>query len=246
MYNKLDSSEIETPERTANQVGFYSAVSTAIITLVTFVFAMFAIPISGANCPGNCVDYPYLNTVAQYPRDFLWMPLAILQVLAYVTLMTSIHFYAPSQKKIFSQIGLSFALIAAGILASDYFIQFSAIPMSLMNNEAEGLAMLIQYNPHGVFIALEELGYLIMSLSFLCMALVFVTKERIAIAIRWIFVIGFVLVVVSLIVISIGFGLDRLDRFEVVIISVNWLVLIVNGVLLGILFRKKLKTKKSE
>ena len=30
--------------------------------------------------------------------------------------------------------------------------------------------MLIQYNPHGVFIALEEPGYLVMSLSFLFMA----------------------------------------------------------------------------
>ena len=246
MYNDLEGSEIETLERTANQVGFYSAISTAIIALVTFSFAMFAIPISGANCPGNCVDYPYLNTVAQYPRDFLWMPLAILLVLAYVTMMASIHFYTPRQKKIFSQIGLSFALIAAGILTSDYFIQFSAIPMSLMNNETDGLAMLIQYNPHGVFIALEELGYLIMSLSFLFVAPVFVTKERIAAAIRWIFVIGFVLVIGSLVMISINFGLDRLDRFEVVVISVNWLVLIVNGVLLGLLFRKQLKTKKNK
>jgi hypothetical protein len=141
---------------------------------------------------------------------------------------------------------LSFALIAAGILTSDYFIQFSAIPMSLMNNETDGLAMLIQYNPHGVFIALEELGYLIMSLSFLFVAPVFVTKERIAAAIRWIFVIGFVLVIGSLVMVSINFGLDRLDRFEVVVISVNWLVLIVNGVLLGLLFRKQLKTKKNK
>jgi hypothetical protein len=140
---------------------------------------------------------------------------------------------------------LSFAQIAAGILASDYFIQFSAIPMSLMNDETDGLAMLIQYNPHGVFIALEELGYLIMSLSFLFVAPVFVSKERIVAAIRWIFIIGFVLVVVSLIAISINFGLDRLDRFEVVVISVNWLVLIVNGILLGILFRKQLEKEKN-
>jgi len=26
--------------------------------------------------PWNCVEYPYLDTLAQYPRDFLWMPLA--------------------------------------------------------------------------------------------------------------------------------------------------------------------------
>jgi hypothetical protein len=239
-----DLENAELSSRATNQVGFYSAILTVVLTFVTFGFAMTAIPISGANCPENCVEYPYLDTVAQYPKDFLWMPLAILMVLAYVTLMVSIHAFAPDHKKIFSQIGLAFALIAAVVLVSDYFIQFSVVPMSLVNNETEGLTMLIQYNPHGVFIALEELGYLIMSLSFLFMAPVFVSKKRIAVAVRWIFVIGFVLVVVSLTMISFNYGLDRLDRFEVVVITVNWLVLITNGVFLGILFRKQLKAEK--
>ena len=238
-----DLENAELSSRITNQVGFYSAVVTVVLTLVTFGFAMTAIPISGTNCLEDCVEYPYLDTVAQYPKDFLWMPLAILMVLAYVTLMVSIHASAPDHKKIFSQIGLAFALIAAVILTSDYFIQFSVIPMSLVNNETDGLAVLIQYNPHGVFIALEELGYLLMSLSFLFMAPVFVTKERIAAAIRWIFIIGFVIVIISLIMVSINYGLDRLDRFEVIVISVTWLILLINGMLLGILFRRNLKAE---
>ena len=44
---------------------------------------------------------------------------------------------------------------------------------------------------------------------------------------------------VSLVAISAMFGLERLDRFEVVVISIDWLVLIVNGVLLSILFRRQ-------
>ena len=244
MNNSLENSEMETTIWTANKIGFYSAVLTVVLTIVTFGFAMAAIPISGANCSGDCVEYPYLDTVAQYPKDFLWMPLAILMILAYVTLMVSIHAYAPVHKKIFSQIGLAFALISAVILVNDYFIQFSVIPMSLVNDETEGLAMLIQYNPHGVFIALEELGYLIMSLSFLFIAPIFAPRERLTSAIRWIIIVDFLLVVVSLIMISINFGLERLDRFEVVAISVNWFVLIVNGVLLGTLFRKQLRQKR--
>jgi len=225
----------------SNRFGFYSAIATAVITIVTFGFAMIAIPISGANCPGNCVEYPYLDTVSQYPRDFLWMPLAIVLVLAYVTLMVSIHSYAPGEKKIFSQVGLSFALIASTILAGDYFIQFSAVPMSLINSETEGLAMLIQYNPHGVFLALEELGYLVMSLSFLFVVPVFSNRNRIESAVRWIFIIAFILAIVSLAAISIAYGLERQDRFEVVVLSINWLVLIINGILLGIVFRKQKK-----
>lgn len=229
---------------TSNRFGYYSAIVTTVITVVTFGFAIIAIPISGANCPGNCVEYPYLDTVSQFPRDFLWMPLAIVLVLAYVTLMVSIHSYASRQKKIFSQVGLSFALIAAAVLVADYFIQFSVIPMSLTNGETEGLAMLIQYNPHGVFLALEELGYLVMSLSFLFMAPVFANKNRLESAVRWIFVIAFILVIVSLVVISINYGLDRQDRFEVAVLSIDWLVLIINGVLLSIVFRRQLKAEQ--
>lgn len=226
-------------------VGYYSAILMAVVTITTFGFAMMAIPISGANCPGECVEYPYLDTVSQFPRDYLWMLLAILLVLVYVVLMVSIHAYAPQEKKIFGQIGLSFAMIAAVILLSDYFIQFSVIPVSLMHGETEGIAMLIQYNAHGVFIALEELGYLVMSLSFVFVTPVFGGKSRLESVIQWIFILGFVLTAISLIVISINHGLDRQDRFEVVGLSVDWLVLIVNGSLISVVFRRQLKKSDS-
>ena len=240
-----DSKTSELSTSNSNRFGYYSAILTTVIAIVTFGFAMAAIPISGANCLGDCAEYPYLDTVSRFPRDFLWMPLAIMLVLTYVTLMVSIHSYAPRHKKIFSQVGLSFALIAAAILAGDYFIQFSVIPMSLTNSETEGLAMLIQYNPHGVFLALEELGYLVMSLSFLFMAPVFSNRNRLESAVRWIFVIAFILAIISLVVISILYGLERQDRFEVAVLSIDWLVLIVNGILLSMVFRRQLKEHES-
>ena len=86
-----------------------------------------------------------MNTLSEFPRDYLWMPPAMLLVVFYVILMVSIHAYAAQHKSIYSQIGLSFALIAAGILLSDYFIQFSVVPVSLMNQETDGIALLTQY-----------------------------------------------------------------------------------------------------
>ena len=47
--------------------------------------------------------------------------------------MTLIHAYAPAPMAIFSRVDLSSALMAAGVLVSDYYIQFSAIPMGLAN-----------------------------------------------------------------------------------------------------------------
>ncbi len=184
-------------------------------------------PKSAASCPVTLIV-----TVA---------PLAMALLLAYVALMVAIHRYGSRQTQIFGQVGLSFALIAAAILLANYYIQFSVIPVSLMNNETEGLPVLIQYNPHGVFIALEELGYLVMSLSFLFIAPVFIKGNRLEAAVGWIFFVSCVVAFGSLIVVSIAYGLERLDRFEVVVITINWLVLIVNGILLSILFRRQLK-----
>lgn len=83
---------------------------------------------------------------------------AMLLVLALVALMVAVHSYVEAGRKILSHIGLSFALMAAVILLSDYYLQFTVVPVSLMNVETESLPLMIQYNPHGVFLALEEPG----------------------------------------------------------------------------------------
>jgi hypothetical protein len=226
------------------RVGLYSAILTVLITVLTFSLAITAIPNSGAGCRENCFKYPYVNSLSEFPRDYLWMPPAMLLVVVYVILVVSIHAYADQHKKIYSQIGLSFSLIAAGILLSDYFIQFFVVPISLMNRETQGIALLTQYNAHGIFIVLEELGYLLMSLSFLFLAPVFANTGRLGSAVRWVFIAGFVLTMVFLAVISIIYGLDREDRFEIAVISIDWLVLVINGVLLSLLFRRQLKVNR--
>lgn len=227
--------------RAASQVGLYSSVLTVLLTLVTFGFAITAIPISGANCREGCIEYPYLNTVAQFPKDYVWMIPAIILMLIYLIWMVSMHAFAAPSQKIFGQIGLSFALMSALILISDYFIQFSVVPISLMSGETEGITLLTQYNAHGIFIVLEELGYLLMSLSFVFIAPVFSNNNRLENSVRWVFLIGFALALVALAIFSGMYGLDRQDRFEVTIISIDWLVLIVNGILLSVVFKKQLK-----
>ncbi len=224
---------------TANRVGFYSALLAALITIVTFGLAIIAIPKSGANCLEGCLSYPYLDSLAQFPHDYLWMPPAVVMILVYVVLMAAIHSLAAAPQKVFSQIGLSFASIAAVLLAGDYFIQFSVVPISLMKGETEGIALLTQYNTHGLFIALEEVGYIVMSLSFLFMAPVFTGRTRLEAAVRWIFAAAFVLIILALAGYSAVYGLDREYRFEVAAIAINWLTLIINGILLSILFRRQ-------
>jgi hypothetical protein len=214
------------------QVARSASLVTAVSTLVAFGLAMFAIPVSGANCPGDCIVYPYLETTGQYPRDFLWMPLAGISLISFLILLTAIDQSAPENRKIYSSLARTFGTISAAVLLVNYYLQFSVIPMSLLNQETEGLALLIQYNPHRIFIILEELGYILMSVSFGFLIPVFPGKEHRERILRWIYRAAVILAGGALLVMSLIFGLNRMDRYEVIIITINWLVLISTGFIL--------------
>jgi len=224
-----------------HRTGVYSSFFLAFITLVTFGFAVTAIPIAGPFCPGDCIEYPFLDQLDQYPKDYIWMYLACLMLITYLVFMATIHHTASSGTRLFSRIGFSLALISTAVLLVDYFIQFSVVPMSLMQGETEGIPILTQYNGHGIFIALEEVGYLAMSLSFLFMAPAFNEKGSLGSIVKWIFIAAFVLTVVALLFYLIQYGMEREYRFEVAVITIDWLVLAVNGILVGLVYRKHLK-----
>lgn len=220
-------------------LGFYSAVLTAFIPLAS----LFVVkpPISGSFCQDNCIPYPYHDIISRFPGDYIWMYFMIVLMIAYVVWTVVIHNHTSVEKKIISQIGLAFALISATILLVNYFIQLAVIQPSLLRGESEGIALLTQYNPHGIFIALEELGYFIMSVSFLFVGLAITNSSMLTNAMRWIFILGFILSICSLIVVSLIYGIDREYVFECYVILITWMVLIVNGILSGLIFRQGMK-----
>src|SRR5664279_5800780 len=95
---------------------------------------------------------------------------AMLLMLLFVAFTAAVHEYAPPTRKFFSRLGLCLASVAAAVLLIDYYIQVTVMQPSLEKGQLDGWAILTQYNPNGVFIALEEIGYLLMSLVFLCLA----------------------------------------------------------------------------
>ncbi|NOY36301.1 MAG: hypothetical protein GXO83_01850 [Chlorobi bacterium] len=228
---------------TINRFGFYTAMLTTVVTVITFGIAIFTPPLTGPFCKGSCIEYPFTEMISRFPRDYLWMYPAILLTIIFVALMVCIHNWASVEKKIFSQTGLSFAVISATILIIDYFLQISVIQPALLNGETDGIAILTQANPHGIFIALEEIGYLMMSVAFLFIALVFSKTNRLERAIRRIFIISFVLTIGSLIIITVLYGIHREYIFECAVITINWIVLIVTGILLSRVFKRAIKNK---
>jgi hypothetical protein len=232
---------MDTTNTLSAKFGFYASIALTILTIITFGFAMTAIPPSGPYCTGNCMEYPFRDLLNYYPRDYNWMYLAIFQLFAFLIFVISIHFIAPFEKKIFSFTSVAFALISTTVLLADYFIQFAVIPISMMKGETEGIALLTQYNGHGIFIALEELGYITMSIALFLAAPVFVSNNRLEKIIRMVLYIPLVLNILAFVFYSIQFGIDRSYRFEVASISINWLFMIVAGILISIFFKRILK-----
>ena len=202
------------------------------LTVATFALAYMA--------GSDDSPYPYTSDAiaGNWPREYLWMFPAMLIMLLFVAFVASVHEYAPATHKIFSLLGLCLAVIAAAVLLTTYFIQVSVMQPSLEKDQLDGWAMLTMYNPNGVFIALEELGFILMSFALAAISPVFMQKNKVERAIRWLFVLGSVAVVGALIAVSLATGIDRGILFEIIVISIVWSTLIISGPLVAVVFRR--------
>ena len=156
-----------------DRIGFWAAILTAALAAVSFGVAVTTPPRTGPfAAPGSAIPFPYSAAAQFVPRDFLWMYPALLMMLAFLVLAVCVREHAVADRKVVGTIGLCLAVASFTIIAVDYFIQLRTVQPALLNGEFDGLAIMSQYNPHGVYIALEELGFLAMGLSFAFLALV--------------------------------------------------------------------------
>lgn len=221
-----------------DRVGFWAATSTAVLAAVSFGVAATTPPRTGPfAAPGTALPYPYSGAAQFVPRDFVWMYLALLMMLAFLALSACVRDRATDGRRVFGTIGLSLSTASFSIIALDYFIQLRTVQPALLRGEADGLAIISQYNPHGVFIALEELGFLVLGLSFAFVALA-LGASRLERATLWVYAVASALMVAAFVGMSWHFGFGLEYRFEVTAISIGWLTLMVTGVLLALVFRR--------
>jgi hypothetical protein len=234
--NDFKAEAASSTSKNLRKVGFWVALLTLIIAAASLVIG-FATPARAGPLaqPGSIIPYPYTNAASFIPADYIWLYPGILLALTFVVLMTCIHRQASEDKKIFSQVGLSFALVYAVAITTDYFIQLAVVQPSILSGETSGLFLFTMYNPHGIFLAIESIGYLMLSVSLLFAASVF-AKGRVERTLRGVFVTSFVLAIGSLAFFSL-IGYDII-AFEVTILTINWIVLIVSGALLSIIFKR--------
>jgi hypothetical protein len=165
------------------------------------------------------------------------MDLALVLTLLAIVIVECIHDRITPDRVLLSRIGVAFTIMGVAILVVDYASQLTFIQPALLLSETEGLSPWSQYNPHGIFIALENVGYLLLNLAFLFLGLAMLRMPiRLWRAAGWVFAGGGALTLALLVLYSLIYRV-RLDyRFEVTAICITWLVLIVAPVLLIIAY----------
>ena len=219
--------------------GYYISIITTVLTVITFGIAISTPPLSGPFCTGPCFEYPYTDIASRFPRDYYWMYPAILLSISYLIMMVTIYQTAPVNKKLYGMLGVAFAIMASLILITDYFIQVSVIQPSLLAGETDGISLLTQFNPHGIFIVLEEIGFTLMIISFFALFPMFNGTSTLEKTIKWTTITGFILAVISFSLVSILNGIHREYRFEIIIISITWLEIILISFLMALYFKTK-------
>jgi hypothetical protein len=219
--------------------GLGSSAATALLAAVSFGIAATTPPRTGPfAAPSALIAYPFDRVARFVPRDFIWLYPTILMMATFLVLVICVAHSATGERRFLGTIAQSLASISFAVIAADYFVQLQTVqPALLQAGEAASMVTLSQYNPHGVFIALENLGYLTMALSFAFLGLTLGTSklER---ATRRVLLIGSALTVLAFVGMWSYFGLGLEYRFEVTAIMFDWLTLVVSGVMLALVFRR--------
>lgn len=222
-------------ERLPRRLSLWAAILTALMAAVSLGMAITTPPRSGPFCEGDCVGYPYADVAAYVPRDYLWMYPAIVLTLLIIVLVQCIHYEIEPSRRMLSGIGLTLSAVGAGTLIIDYAVQLTFVQPAVVVGDTEGLSPWSQYNPHGVFIALENVGYGLLNLAFLFIGIAMLrAASRLWRAAAWVFAVGGGLTLALLVLYSAFYRVGLDYRFEVTAIGITWLVLIAAPVLLSI------------
>lgn len=150
------------PTRSSIQLGFWSSL---VVTSMLVVF-----PLSLA------FDWPLY---VAYGSSFLLAP-------AFVTMMVSIHHYAAPEKKVWSQLGLSFAIIYAVMCSLSYYIQLTFIENNYLPIAEEAVKPFV-FIPGTPIFAQDMLGYVFFCLATLAAGPIF-TGGNLEAWVKWLFI----------------------------------------------------------
>jgi hypothetical protein len=149
------------------RLGFWSAVLTAVFTMLFLVGAI-------------------LDTMGLLPPPWdVVIPIGASLLLApsFVVLMVSIHYAAPFEKKIWSHIGIAFAILYAALVSIVYVTWLFVVEPHVLRGQANQVALLV-FAPDSFLQMVDGLGYTFMGVA-LCFAAPVFAGKRLDKWIRW-------------------------------------------------------------
>jgi hypothetical protein len=133
--------------RLSVQIGFWSALLCA-LAFVAFAVCFVAV---FATSPlffwTDLADYvAYIQENGQF-----WANLARLCMLifapAFIILLATIHDYTDDGKKVLIRISQSFGILFAAMIGIHYFVQLTAVRLSIQQGQLTGMEQIVQANP---------------------------------------------------------------------------------------------------
>ncbi len=210
-----------------------AAAMTAAAATALYLAMTLAPPRSGPNClTADCVTYPYTDIAAYMPTDYWWMYPAALLPLTLVVALVSLRDTIPPHRRTALWLAVLSAAAASIVLDLAYAIQLMVVQPSLARGESEALTLWSQYNPHGLFIALENLGYLLACLALLAVAWLFPGGGARSRALRWWSGTWGTIGVIGLPTLALTLRFDMEYQYEVLSLVATWIGLLVLGPLL--------------
>jgi len=225
------------------RIATWAAAVTAVAATLALGIGVFTPPRGGLLCTSGCIAYPYTGAAPFVAGDSIWIVPAIVMTLGFVIVTACLHELGRPGGRLAGLVALALATLASALLVGDYAVHFMVVMPSLAKGDGALVTILSIYNPHGVFIALENAGYFVMGLAFLATAGAVAGTGGLERAIRWVFLVAGLLAVGGLVVFAAVFGTDLDVRYEVAAISVDYLALMVGGGLLAVLFGRPLRMR---
>ncbi len=223
--------------QTVGQLGFWSAILATLFSLgygLTLIVSMISL-MGGATATQHGWQGIDSFVASFQPVQMLSLIPSLFLAPVFLVLMVSLHYYAAPHKKIWSHLGIAFALIYAGMASVNYLLQLTAVRLSILSKETDGLAMFVMGNPHSLFWVLASC-YVFMNLAMLFAAPVF-EGGRLERWIRWLFYANGASVITSLI----GVAVDTKAVYLLVSLVPWCVVFTLATALLAILFRRASK-----
>ncbi|MBN9113582.1 MAG: hypothetical protein J0I34_32990 [Pseudonocardia sp.] len=207
----------------------------ALVAAAALVLGVTTPARAGVFCLSGCVGFPYTDVAAFVPRDYVWMYPALLAALLVPALVTAVAFRVRSGLRPVAAVAAVLAVVGATVLVVDYAVQLMVVQPALLAGQPDGLVAWSQYNPHGLFLALENVGYAVFGAVFVLLGVALTglpgAFTRIA---RAVLLAGGGLIVVALVVLTAVYGAALDVRFEVTGLTLALLVLVLAGGLLAV------------